>query len=162
MLVPAAPLVRALSWEGWRPTWLPRTLGRPTSSLQHSSNDHEHSVEPLLFNNTRRTLETLSLTCASRARAPHSRTLTLELPIEHTACSFSLSNSRLSPPNPNTTSNPHSRPPPLSLAFRLRRLSYAPGPASWNRLIPRWHAPSGRVSALSANRESGPASCSSE
>ena len=46
--------------------------------------------------------------------------------------------------------------------FRLRRLSYASGPASWNRLVLGWHAPSGRVSALSANRESGHASCSSE
>ena len=36
-----------------------------------------------------------------------------------------------------------------------------PGSASWDRLVLGWHAPSGRASSLSANRDSRHAPCSS-
>ena len=161
MLVPAAPLVRALSWEGWRPTWLPRTLGRPTSSLQHSSNNHEYSLE--------HSYSCFPPTCSSRARAPHSQKTLLNSIEHHLELNTHPTLSNFSPPCASRARAPHSPRPPKDdkrqktrHSPKLRLLTYAPGPASWNRLVLGWHAPSGRVSALSANRESGPASCSSE
>jgi len=148
-------------------SWQPRTLDRRVGSFLDAPT-RPRQENPVAAPTRGR----IVLSTKPPKTKEHSPTLTLELPIELVHTPFLLSEplaarpSYLNVPDPTRLALA-ARPlssvsDPDSPSARGTSLSCAPGPAPRTASFPAGTPPFGCVSALSANRESGHASCWSE